>query len=71
MIIYYKRITTYHKYPDNDQKDEDYVVFSKSLKKFNKHIIDGITFNPDSSLQEKEKFLKDYLNVKKITVKKI
>lgn len=71
MIIYYKRITTWHRWPDNDQKDEDYILFSKSQKKFDKNKIHGIKFNPNTSIQEKEDFLKQHLNIKKVTVKKI
>ncbi|MDV2459854.1 hypothetical protein CMU99_16170 [Elizabethkingia anophelis] len=71
MVIYYKRIITYHKWPDNDDKAEDYVVFSLSKTKFDKNIIDGLRFRPDTSIKEKEDFLKERLNLKKVTVKKI
>ncbi|AZA82206.1 hypothetical protein C1637_09750 [Chryseobacterium lactis] len=71
MIIYYKRIITYHKYPDNDQKDQDYILFSTSLKKFDKNVIEGVKFNPNTSIEEKENFLKQHLKIKKVTVKKI
>lgn len=32
MIIYYKRITTWQKWPCNDLVDEDYISYSKSKK---------------------------------------
>ena len=35
MNIYYRRITTWQKWPDNDLVDEDYVSYSKSNKKWN------------------------------------
>lgn len=71
MIIYYRRFTTYQSYPDNDQKDEDYILFSTSRKKFDKNIIEGVKYNPNTSIKEKENFLKEHLKVKKVTVIKI
>lgn len=35
MNVYYKRITTWQKWPDNDLVDEDYISYSLSKKKWN------------------------------------
>lgn len=35
MNVYYKRVTTWQKWPDNDLVDEDYVSYSLSKKKWN------------------------------------
>ncbi len=35
MKVYYRRITTWQKWPDNDLVDEDYISYSLSKKKWN------------------------------------
>ena len=38
MIVYYRRIVTYQRYPNNDLIDTDFVYFSTSKNKFNERV---------------------------------
>lgn len=69
MKIYYRVITEWCKWPFNNEVDKRYCVFSYSKKRFSP--IDGIEMDSDTSIKEKEEYLKQKLNLKKVTVEKI
>lgn len=69
MTIYYKVIIEWQKYPMNDCIDKNYCLFSYSKKKFIP--IEGLEMDSDTSLQEKEEYLKKELKVRKIKIEKI
>lgn len=69
MTIYYKIIIEWQKYPMNDCIDKKYCLFSYSKKKFRP--IEGLEMDSDTSLQDKEEYLKEELKVRKIQIEKI
>ena len=54
MDIYYKRIETWCKWPDNDVIDEKYVLYSTSKKKFTSKSF----LRTDVSVETKDRILK-------------
>ncbi|OCK53194.1 hypothetical protein BA768_01165 [Chryseobacterium sp. CBo1] len=68
MTIYYRVIEVWCKYPFQDTIDYRYVEFSYTKKKFKS--ID-LKMDSNTSIKEKEEFLKDRLGLKKVTVIKI
>lgn len=62
MKIYYKVIEVWCKYPFQDTIDYRYCIFSYKKKPFTSI---GITMPSNTSIKEKEDFLKQELKVKK------
>jgi len=69
MIIYYRVIEVWCKFPFQGEIDHRYCEFSYSKRKFKK--IEGLTFNSDTQLTEKEEYLKKELNLKRVALQKI
>ncbi len=69
MIIYYKVIIVWSKYPFQDEVDEKYCEFYTS--KVKRKVIEGLRMDSNTSIQEKEAYLKEKLNLKRVTVKKL
>lgn len=69
MIIFYKIIEVWCKYPFQQEIDYRYCEFSYSKKTFRK--IKGLKLRSDTSIHEKETYLKKELNLKKLTVQKV
>lgn len=65
MNIYYKRITTWQKWPDNDLVDEDYISYSRSKKKWNEFY----RTPPLVDVRERVKLVAAKLNIKASNVK--
>jgi len=71
MIIYYKTITVWCKWPFQDVVDQRYCIFSTSKKKFDKNIIPNFRTESNSSLEEKRKLVESRLNKKVKTLIKL
>lgn len=69
MIIYYKVIIEWQKYPFNDCIDKKYCLFSYSRKKFK--AIEGLEIDSNTSIQDKINYLKTELKIRKIQIEKI
>jgi hypothetical protein len=69
MIVFYKVIEVWCDYPFQTEIDYRYCVFSFSKKKFKE--VKGLTMKSNTSIKEKEDFLKEKLNIKKINVVKL
>ena len=71
MDIFYKRVQTWHKWPDNDQLDYDMVHFSTGKwKKFEDNVF--LKLKPqDYNQQERQVLVALQLNVKPQTIKLI
>jgi hypothetical protein len=69
MIVFYKVIEVWCDYPFQTEIDYRYCVFSFSKKKFKE--VEGLTMKSNTSIKEKEDFLKEKLNIKKINVVKL
>lgn len=69
MTIYYRVIEVWCKYPFHQEIDYRYCEFSYSKKKFK--VIENIRMDSNTSIKEKEDYLKGKLNLKKIIVLKI
>lgn len=69
MIIYYRVIEVWCEYPFQDIIDHRYCEFSYSKRKFKR--IEGLTFDSDTQLIEKEEYLKKELNLKRVALQKI
>jgi len=67
--IFYKRVQTWQKWPNNDVLDTDIVYFSKSKKKFEKGIIVGL--DPKMTMKEREDKMCFLLGVKKLKLTKL
>ena len=70
MIIYYRTITIWCKYPWNDVVDKRYCEFSTSKRKFEKHKI-NFTCESNSDLETKRKAIEEYLGKKVKTLTKL
>ncbi|MBP1165081.1 hypothetical protein JOE44_001965 [Chryseobacterium sp. PvR013] len=68
MKIYYKVIEVWCKYPFQDTIDHRYCIFSFTRKPF-KNI--ELKIDSNTSIKDKEEFLKERLGFKKVTVEKI
>ena len=68
MTIYYKVIEVWCDYPFHQEIDYRYCIFSYSKRKFK--IIENLQMDSKTSIQEKEDYLKEKLNLKKVTVLK-
>ena len=69
MIIYYKVFEVWNVYPFQSEIEERYCLFSFSRRKF-KEIL-NLKIDSNTSIKEKEDYLKEKLNVNKVTVFKI
>lgn len=71
MTIYYRRVTTWQKYPHNDIVDTDEVLFSTSKKKFDSNII--LSIDPQISVEDRKSKVADVLGIalKKVQLQKI
>jgi len=70
MTIYYKIIIIWCKYPFQDVIDEKYVEFYQRVK--NKFIrIDSLKMESNTSIKEKEEYLKTELSIKKVNIVKL
>ncbi len=69
MTVYYKVIEVWCDYPFHQEIDYRYCVFSFSKRKFKK--IENLQIDSKTSIQEKEDYLKEKLNLKKVTVLKV
>ncbi len=69
MIIYYNVITIWCKYPFQDVVDEKYVEFSYSKRKFK--AIKNLKIDSNTSVKDKEDYIKKELNLKKFKIEKI
>lgn len=68
MNIYYKVIEIWCKYPFQDTIDERYCIFSLTKKPFNDL---GLKIESNTSIKQKEDFIKEKLGFKKVTINKI
>lgn len=68
MNVYYKVIEVWCKYPFQDTIDERYCIFSLSKKPF-KDL--GLKIESNTSIKDKEEFIKESLGFKKVTILKI
>ncbi len=68
MKIYYRVIEVWCDYPFQDTIDRRYCVFSYKKRPFTPI---GLQMPSDTSIKEKEEFLKSKLNLKKVIVEKI
>lgn len=68
MNIYYKVIEVWCSYPFQDTIDYRYCIFSFTKKPFRD--ID-LKLNSNTTIKEKEDFLKEKLGLKKVSVEKI
>ena len=69
MTIYYRIIDVWCKYPFQDTIDYRYCEFSYSKKRFKG--IENLKIDSQTSIKEKEDYLKKELNLKNVIVKKI
>lgn len=69
MTVYYKVVEEWCKYPFQSEIEERYCLFSFSRKKFK--IINNLRIDSNTSIQDKEIYLKEQLNINKIIVIKI
>lgn len=69
MTIYYRIIDVWCKYPFQDTIDYRYCEFSYSKKRFKS--IENLKIDSQTSIKEKEDYLKKELNLKNVIVKKI
>jgi len=70
MIIYYRTITIWCKWPWKDVVDRKYCEFSTSKRKFEKNKID-FTCEPNSDLETKRKAVQEFLGKKVQTLIKL
>lgn len=66
MTIYYRVFDEWCDYPFQDTIEERYCLFSFSRKKF-KEIL-NLKINSNTSIKEKEEYLKEQLNIKTVKV---
>lgn len=69
MIVYYKVIEVWCKYPFQSEIEERYCLFSFSRKKFK--TIGNLRVDSNTSIKNKETYLKEQLNINKVTVIKL
>lgn len=69
MTIYYRVIEVWCKYPWQDTIDYRYCEFSYSKRKFK--AIENLRLDSNTSIKDKEDFLKKELNLKKVIVLKV
>lgn len=70
MTIYYKIIIIWCKYPFQDVVDEKFVEFYyRKKKKFIK--IDSLKMDSNTTIKEKEEYLKTELSIKKVNIVKL
>ena len=69
MIVYYKVIEVWGKYPFHQEIDCRYCEFSFSKKKFK--AIQNLKMDSNTSIKDKEEYLKEKLKIKKVTVLKL
>lgn len=69
MIVYYKVFEVWCKYPFQSEIEERFCLFSFSRKKF-KEIL-NLKIDSNTSIKEKEDYLKERLDINKITVIKL
>lgn len=68
MIVYYKRITTFCKYPWQSEIDEKFIEYSTSSKKWKSFLKTDVKLTMDERKIEVSKALK--IEVKKVILKK-
>ena len=69
MTVYYKVIEEWCKYPFQSEIEERYCLFSFSRKKF-KEIL-NLKMDSNTSIEDKEDYLKEQLNINKVKVIKL
>lgn len=69
MNIYYKVVEVWCSYPWHNEIDYRYVEFSYSKKKFK--AIPELKMESDTSIEEKENYIKEQLKIKKVKIIKI
>jgi len=69
MIVYYRVIEVWCKYPFQSEIEERFCLFSFSRKKW-KEIL-GLKIYSNTSIKNKEEYLKEQLNLKSVKVIKI
>lgn len=69
MTVYYKVIEVWCKYPWQNEIEERYCLFSFSRKKFKE--IRPLKIDSNTSIKDKEDYLKEQLSVNKVTIVKL
>lgn len=69
MTVYYKVVEVWCKFPFQSEIEERYCLFSFSRK--NWKTIRSLGINSNTSIKEKESYLKEQLSIKRVTVIKI
>lgn len=69
MTVYYKVIEEWCKYPFQSEIEERYCLFSFSRKKF-KEIL-NLKIDSNTSVKDKEEYLKEQLNINNVKVIKL
>lgn len=71
MLVYYKRIKVWDKWPDNDQTIYDMVHYSIAKKKFDEHVF--LKLDPSTDQRDRIKQISTQLKqpVKKLTLIKL
>lgn len=69
MTIYYKRVITWQKWPDNDIKDTDEIHFSTSKKKFDANVF--LRLPPSPEWGKSQEAARKALGVKKATFQRL
>jgi len=70
MTVYYRVITVWCKWPFNDVVDEKYCEFSKSKGHFDKQKL-PFRMESNTSIEQKQEFVKEKLNLNSVTIKKL